>query len=73
MLLHKAGSNNPLGIDSHDNITFYPYYAVKDLFSFLLMLHIFGYLIFFNPNLLGHPDNYIRANPLCTPPHIVPE
>ena len=73
-LLHVDGSTNPLGIvDNYDFIPFYPYFLVKDVFGFLLFLFIFSYLVFFEPNLLGHPDNYIRANPLVTPPHIVPE
>jgi ubiquinol-cytochrome c reductase cytochrome b subunit len=73
-LLHKDGSNNPLGISSNaDTIPFYPYFYVKDLFGFLIFLLIFGALVFFFPNLLGHSDNYIPANPLVTPAHIVPE
>lgn len=73
-LLHKDGSNNPLGINTNvETISFYPYFYVKDLFSFFIFLFIFSILIFFAPNLLGHPDNYIPANPLVTPPHIVPE
>jgi len=73
-LLHKDGSNNPLGINSNvDTIPFYPYFYVKDLFGFLIFLFIFGTLVFFYPNLLGHSDNYIPANPLVTPAHIVPE
>jgi ubiquinol-cytochrome c reductase cytochrome b subunit len=73
-LLHKDGSNNPLGINSNvDTIPFYPYFYVKDLFGFLIFLFIFGVLVFFYPNLLGHSDNYIPANPLVTPAHIVPE
>jgi ubiquinol-cytochrome c reductase cytochrome b subunit len=73
-LLHKDGSNNPLGINLNvETVSFYPYFYVKDLFSFLLFLIIFSLFVFFAPNLLGHPDNYIMANPLVTPPHIVPE
>jgi quinol-cytochrome oxidoreductase complex cytochrome b subunit len=73
-LLHKDGSNNPLGINKNvETISFYPYFYVKDLFSFFIFLFIFSIFIFFAPNLLGHPDNYIPANPLVTPPHIVPE
>lgn len=73
ILLHSAGSNNPLGVKLHDDIPFYPYFFYKDLFGFWLFVMFFGYLVFFEPNLLGHPDNYIRANPLSTPAHIVPE
>ena len=73
-LLHKDGSNNPLGIDSStDKIPFYPYCYVKDLFNALLFVVFFSVFIFFYPNLLGHPDNYIPANPMVTPAHIVPE
>jgi len=73
-LLHKDGSNNPLGIASkNDNIPFYPYYFVKDLFSFFLFLLYFSIFLFYYPNLLGHPDNYIQADPMQTPAHIVPE
>jgi ubiquinol-cytochrome c reductase cytochrome b/c1 subunit len=73
-LLHVDGSTNPLGIeDNYDTIPFYPYFLIKDTFGFLIFLFIFSYLVFFEPNLLGHPDNYTRANPLITPPHIVPE
>jgi ubiquinol-cytochrome c reductase cytochrome b subunit len=73
-LLHRHGSNNPLGVDSKTNvIRFYPYFYVKDLFSFCVYGLIFSYFIFFNPNILGHPDNYIPADPMVTPVHIVPE
>jgi ubiquinol-cytochrome c reductase cytochrome b subunit len=73
-LLHKDGSNNPLGINTNiDSISFYPYFYVKDLLSFLLLIALFSFFLFFYPNLLGHSDNYIPANPLVTPPHIVPE
>jgi quinol-cytochrome oxidoreductase complex cytochrome b subunit len=73
-LLHVDGSTNPLAIDGiYDFIPFYPYFLVKDIFGFLIFLFVFSFLVFFEPNLLGHPDNYIRANPLVTPPHIVPE
>jgi len=73
-LLHKDGSSNPLGIDSHvDKISFYPYFFVKDLFAFFYFLFFFCVFIFYFPNALGHPDNYIPADPMQTPPHIVPE
>jgi quinol-cytochrome oxidoreductase complex cytochrome b subunit len=71
--LHLVGPNNPLSLPTYDNITFYPYFHVKDFLGFVLLAYLFSYLIFFNPNLLGHPDNYIPANPMVTPPHIVPE
>jgi len=73
--LHRFGSNNPLGIDvsgKQDTIPFHPYYTSKDLFGAMVFLTIFASAIFFYPNFLGHPDNYIPANPLQTPAHIVP-
>ena len=73
-LLHKDGSNNPLGIDTKvDKIPFYPYFVVKDLFAFFCFLTFFGVFVFYFPNALGHPDNYIPADPMQTPAHIVPE
>lgn len=73
-LLHKDGSNNPLGINTNvDTLSFYPYFYVKDLFSFLILVLFFSLFLFFYPNVLGHADNYIPANPLSTPAHIVPE
>ena len=74
VLLHENGSNNPLGIDSKSGkISFYPYFYVKDLFGLFLFGIFFSIFLFFAPNTLGHPDNYIPANSLVTPPHIVPE
>lgn len=73
-ILHEYGSNNPLGVESKvDSISFYPYFYVKDLFGFLSFLIIFSFFVFFAPNVLGHPDNYVQANPMVTPAHIVPE
>lgn len=74
--LHTHGSNNPKGIDvksDKDTIPFHPYYTIKDMFGFGVYLLIFAYFIFYMPNSLGHPDNYIPANPMVTPEHIVPE
>jgi len=72
--LHENCSNNPLGIKSYiDMVAFHPYYTIKDLFGIALFGVFFSYFIFFAPNLLGHTDNYIPANPLVTPPHIQPE
>jgi len=73
--LHKDGSNNFFGVDfiKYDRVMFYPYYIIKDLFGVIVFLIFFFVFIFFWPNLLGHPDNYIIANPLVTPTHIVPE
>ena len=72
--LHVNGSNNPLGVSGNiDKIPFHPYYSVKDLFGFSIFFIIFSLFIYFAPNVLGHADNYIPANPLVTPPHIQPE
>ena len=74
--LHRFGSNNPLGIDAKsdkDTLPFHPYYTVKDLFGLGVFLLVFFAFVFFAPNELGHPDNYVEADPLVTPPHIVPE
>jgi ubiquinol-cytochrome c reductase cytochrome b subunit len=73
-LLHENGSNNPLGVESYvDKIAFYPYFYVKDLLAFFVLIFVFATFVFYFPNLMGHPDNYIPANPMVTPPHIVPE
>jgi ubiquinol-cytochrome c reductase cytochrome b subunit len=73
-LLHTEGSNNPIGINTNvDTVSFYPYFYVKDLLAFLILVALFSFFVFFYPNALGHSDNYIEANPLVTPPHIVPE
>ena len=73
-LLHKEGSNNPIGSDiGIDNISFYPYFFLKDVFAFSCFLVFFSTFIFYFPNLLNHPDNYIPADPLETPAHVVPE
>ncbi len=74
--LHKVKSGNPLGLDikgPQDTIPFHPYYTVKDNFGFGMFFILYAAFVFFAPNLLGEPDNYIPANPLVTPPHIVPE
>ena len=73
-LLHTLGSNNPLGINKNiDTVSFYPYFYVKDLLAFFVLIALFSFFVFFFPNYLGHADNYIPANPLVTPAHIVPE
>jgi len=73
-LLHKDGSNNPLGSGTNvDTVSFYPYFYTKDLFSFLILVTLFSFFVVYFPNALGHADNYIPANPLSTPAHIVPE
>ena len=75
--LHVPGNNNPIGIDikkpSNDTVPFHPYIVIKDLFALLLFLLVFAFFVFYSPNILGHSDNYIEANPLVTPAHIVPE
>ena len=72
--LHVAGSYNILGIlKTSDKITFYPYFYVKDYFFFVCFALLVFKFFFFTPDLLGHPDNYIEANALVTPAHIVPE
>ena len=74
--LHVHGSNNPLGIDPRgpqDTVPFHPYYTMKDGFGVVVFLIIYAGFTFFAPDYMGHPDNYIQANPLVTPEHIVPE
>ena len=75
--LHVPGNNNPIGIDvkkpSNDTVSFHPYIVIKDLFALLIFLIVFAFFVFYSPNILGHADNYIEANPLVTPAHIVPE
>ena len=74
--LHQHGSGNPLGIDSkgpQDSIPFHPYYTVKDMFGLGVFLIVYAAFVFYMPNALGDPQNYVQANPLQTPPEIVPE
>src|SRR5581483_2631033 len=73
--LHIPGSNNPLGIEATaaDKIPFHPYYTAKDTFGIGAFLLFYFAVVFWAPNALGEPDNYNMANPLVTPPHIVPE
>ncbi len=74
--LHTVKSNNPLGIDvkgPQDTIPFTPYYTIKDAFGLAFFLAFFMFFVFFAPDFFGEPDNYIEANPLVTPAHIVPE
>ena len=75
LLLHEAKSNNPLGIKNTvvDKVPFTPYFTIKDIFGVVIFFILFIFFIYFKPNVLGHPDNYIPANPLSTPAHIVPE
>ena len=74
--LHIPGSSNPTGVEvksESDTIPFHPYFTAKDGFGLGVFLILYFALVFFGPNMLGHPDNYIPANPLSTPAHIVPE
>ena len=79
---HTTGNNNPTGVEvrrgskaeaEKDTVPFWPYFVIKDLFALALLLAVFFAIVGFMPNYLGHPDNYIEANALATPPHIVPE
>jgi ubiquinol-cytochrome c reductase cytochrome b subunit len=72
--LHQYGSTNPLGVNSQSSlISFGSYFGAKDLVGALFLALVFSMLVFFYPDLLGHPDNLIPANPYSTPQHIVPE
>lgn len=72
--LHLRGSNNPLGVSTRpDSLCFHWYYSIKDVFGFMVMLTVAMFLIFFSPNLLLESENFVPANPLATPPHILPE
>ena len=74
--LHVVGSNNPTGVDvktEKDTLSFFPFYVIKDGFAVVLFMLLFSWFVFYAPNYLGHSDNFIEANPLQTPPHIVPE
>ena len=79
---HSTGNNNPTGVEvrrgskeeaKRDTVPFWPYFVIKDLFALSVILTVFFAIVGFMPNFLGHPDNYIEANPLATPEHIVPE
>jgi ubiquinol-cytochrome c reductase cytochrome b subunit len=79
---HTTGNNNPTGVEvrreskevaQKDTVPFWPYYVIKDLFALGVIMVVFLAIVGFMPNYLGHPDNYIPANPLATPAHIVPE
>jgi ubiquinol-cytochrome c reductase cytochrome b subunit len=74
--LHIPGSSNPTGVEvkgEQDTVPFHPYYTAKDGFGLGVFLLVFAAILFFAPNAMGHPDNYIQANPLQTPAEIVPE
>ncbi|MBJ3775371.1 cytochrome b [Acuticoccus mangrovi] len=74
--LHEVGNNNPTGVSvksSKDTVPFHPYLTMKDFFALVCFMVLYAYFVFYIPNYLGHPDNYIEADPLVTPAHIVPE
>jgi len=74
---HVVGNNNPTGVEvksiKADTVSFHPYYTIKDSFAIVVFMILYFYLVFYAPNFLGEADNYIKANPLVTPAHIVPE
>jgi len=73
-LVHRTGSNNPLSFDnSHNSMSFYSYFFIKDLLGVEIFLLFFLFLVCETPNMLGHPDNYVYADSIKTPAHIVPE
>ena len=73
-LLHKEGSNSCIGSDTGiDDVAFYPYFLFKDVFALSCFLLFFAFFVLYFPNFLNHPDNYIQADPLQTPAHVVPE
>jgi ubiquinol-cytochrome c reductase cytochrome b subunit len=74
--VHITGSTNPTGVDvqtPRDTVSFHPYFTAKDSVGLVVFLIVFAFFVFFAPNFFGEPDNYIKANSLVTPPHIVPE
>ena len=74
--LHVVGSNNPEGLSvksSDDTLPFHPYFTMKDMYMSVVFLTIYAFFVFYMGNYMGHPDNFIRANPVVTPAHIVPE
>ncbi len=74
--LHVAGSNNPTGIDPkgpQDTVPFHPYYTAKDGFGLVVFILFYAAVVFYAPNAMGDPENYVPANPMVTPEHIVPE
>lgn len=74
VLLHEVGSNSPIGINSNsDKVPFHSYFSYKDAYGFVLLFILLTILVFYAPNALGDPENYIKANPLVTPLHIMPE
>jgi len=73
-LLHSTGRNNPIGLTSDaDKVPFHVYFTVKDIVGFLLLFFFLGFVVLFTPWYLGEPDNFVMADSLSTPAHIVPE
>ena len=79
---HTTGNNNPTGVEvrrtskaeaDKDTLPFWPYFVIKDLYALAVILTVFAAIVGFHPNFMGHPDNYIPADALVTPAHIVPE
>ena len=69
-----AGSGNPLGVSgNYDRLPFTPYYIFKDLVTIFIFILVLSIFVFFMPNILGDSENYVMANPMQTPPAIVPE
>lgn len=74
LFLHQTGSNNPLGVKREsDKIPFHPYFTIKDLRGFFIIISVLIVITLLTPNLLGDPENFNPANPLVTPVHIQPE
>nr|ALO77143.1 cytochrome b [Libnetis granicollis] len=74
IFLHQTGSNNPLGSNSNINkIPFHPYFSIKDLLGFIMMISMLLWMVFINPFMLMDPENFMNANPMSTPTHIQPE
>lgn len=75
IVLHDTSSSTEVKIqlDIEDRISFFPFFAIKDLFVIWIVLFFFSYVVFFIPEVFNHSINYIAANPLVTPSHIVPE
>nr|YP_010981228.1 cytochrome b [Exoristobia philippinensis]WOE90358.1 cytochrome b [Exoristobia philippinensis] len=74
MFLHETGSSNPLGLNSnYFKIPFNPYYSIKDILGFIVILSLLLFICSYNPYMLSDPENYNKANPMITPVHIQPE
>jgi len=74
VFLHTTGSNNPLGLNSNlDKVSLYPAFLTKDIYGIIAFFILFFLLVFYNPWILGDPENFISANAIVTPVHIQPE